>query len=81
MIAKMPVTLNDLKVSQKARVAQLVGSAAIQQRLGEMGLTSGSEVRIVRVAPLNDPVQVSVRGYQLSLRRSEIRCVVVDPVV
>ena len=78
MIAPLPATLDDLKVSQRARIRRLVGSAAVRQRLGEMGLTSGSEVRVVRVAPLGDPVQIAVRNYHLSLRRSETRCIIID---
>ena len=78
MIAPLLVTLDDLKVSERARVSRLVGSAAVRQRLGEMGLTSGSEVRVVRVAPLGDPVQIAVRNYHLSLRRSETRCIIID---
>jgi ferrous iron transport protein A len=74
-----PRTLADLRIAESACVRQLVGSPAITQRLAEMGLTTGSVVRVVRVAPLGDPVQITVRSYQLSLRRSEMRCVIVDP--
>ena len=80
MIAPNPITLDDLKVSQRSTIRKLVGSPAVQQRLGEMGLTTGTEISVVRVAPLGDPVQISVRSYQLSLRRSESRCIIVDPV-
>lgn len=80
MIMENPMTLNELKVSQTARVSALTGDPAIRQRLGEMGLTAGSEVRMVRTAPLGDPIQVNVRDYHLCLRRAEARCVLVDPV-
>ena len=79
MIAPVPATLDDLKVSQTGRVVQLTGSPAVRQRLGEMGLTVGSAIRMVRVAPLGDPVQIAVRHYHLFLRRSETRCVVIEP--
>lgn len=79
MIAPFPATLDDLKVSQTGRVVQLTGSPTVRQRLGEMGLTSGSKIRVVRVAPLGDPVQIAVRHYHLSLRRSETRCIIIEP--
>ncbi len=78
VITPLVRSLADLKVAQKGRVRELTGAPAVQQRLAEMGFTSGSEVRIVRLAPLGDPVQVAVRNYQLSLRRSEARCVLID---
>ena len=71
-------TLADLRVAETGRVRELVGVPAMTQRLAEMGLTAGSQVRVVRIAPLGDPVQIAVRSYQLSLRRSEMRCVLVD---
>ncbi len=80
MIAPKAVTLDDLKVSENSQIRALVGCPAMQQRLGEMGLTPGATVQVIRVAPLGDPVQILVRNYQLSLRRSESRCVIVDPV-
>lgn len=79
MIASKAVSLDTLRVAESGRVHRLVGAPAVQQRLGEMGLTAGSLVRVVRTAPLGDPVQIAVRSYQLSLRRSEIRCILVDP--
>lgn len=79
MIAVTTKTLAQLSVGQCARVRQLVGAPQVQQRLSEMGLTEGSEVRVVRAAPLGDPVQIAVRSYHLSMRRSETTCVVIDP--
>ncbi len=79
MIAPLTTTLDELRVAQTARVSELTGHPAVRQRLGEMGLTVGSEIRVVRVAPLGDPMQIAVRNYHLSLRRSESRCVTVAP--
>jgi len=81
MIADLTRTLADLKTSQTGRVRLLDGDPAIRQRLGEMGLTPGCFVQVVRVAPLGDPLEISVRDYRLSLRRCESRCVVLDSTV
>jgi ferrous iron transport protein A len=64
-------TLDRLKVNEAGRVAAVRGEPGIRQRLLEMGLTPGTRVRVVRFAPLGDPMDVEVRGYHLSLRRSE----------
>lgn len=61
----------DLTVGQTARVVSIGGTADVQRRLREMGLTDGAAVRLVRVAPLGDPIELAVRGYRLSIRRSE----------
>ncbi|HNO79623.1 MAG TPA: FeoA family protein [Phycisphaerae bacterium] len=81
MIAQNPRTLADLKASAKATVLSLQGEPAVQQRLAEMGLTSGRQIRMVRVAPLGDPYQIEVLNYHLSLRRRECECVLLatDP--
>ncbi|NOX57924.1 MAG: ferrous iron transport protein A [Planctomycetes bacterium] len=79
MIRENNRTLADLKAPETARVHSLCGDAVVQQRLAEMGLTRGSKVRLVRVAPLGDPVQIEVLDYQLSLRRRECECVLLSP--
>ena len=73
------VTLADLALGARARVVAVEGRESIVQRLLEMGLTAGSEVTLVRYAPLGDPLEVKVRGYALSLRREDARCVRVAP--
>jgi len=81
MIAKVseePVTVCDLDIDQVARVQGLRGPAALCQRLGEMGLTEGSAVRVVRTTPFGGPIQINVRNYNLCLRRDEGRCVLVE---
>lgn len=78
MIAEMPLSLADLQVTETGRVRMLTGPAGLRQRLGEMGLTAGSPVRIVRVAPLGDPIEIDVRDYHLCLRRAEGRCVLIE---
>lgn len=64
-------TLADLQPGQKARIEDLEGDPALVQRILEMGLTEEEEVTVVRFAPLGDPLEVRVRGYNLSLRKAE----------
>ncbi len=71
-------TLADLAVGDKARVVKLEGAGLTVQRLAEMGLTPGVVITVVRFAPLGDPVEVKVRGYALSLRNVDARCVLVS---
>ena len=64
-------TLADIKPGQKAKVVRVSGAAAGNRRIQEMGLTRSATIKVVRVAPLGDPVEITVRGYNLSLRKSE----------
>lgn len=66
-----PALLSSLTVGRRARVLEVAGDDALQQRLLEMGVLPGVEVRLVRVAPLGDPIEIEVLGYNLSLRKSE----------
>lgn len=70
--------LNDLRPGQSGRITRVAGSPEIKHRLLEMGLTHGTPVRLVRVAPLGDPLEFHVRGYRLSLRRSEAASVTIE---
>lgn len=63
--------LGDLPVGQTATIESLSGDPAVVQRLLEMGLTPGTDVTVVRLAPLGDPMEVLVRGYNLSIRRAD----------
>jgi ferrous iron transport protein A len=76
----MPVPLSSLAPGAQATVHSLtlVGSAA--QRLREMGLLPGTALRFVRVAPLGDPLEIKLRGYHLSLRRTEAEAILVEVV-
>lgn len=71
-------TLKDLKVGQTARVVKLQGEGALRRRIMDMGITKGVEVRVRKVAPLGDPVEINVRGYELSLRKADAELVLVD---
>ena len=64
-------TLKDVKVGQRATVAKLCGTGAVKRRIMDMGLTKGTEVKVVKVAPLGDPLELNVRGYELSIRKEE----------
>ncbi len=64
-------TLDTLDVGESGRVTRVTGPPDIRHRLMEMGLTPGAVVRVVRFAPLGDPIDVEVRGYHLSLRKRE----------
>jgi len=66
-----PTQLSNLQAGGRARVIDVGGDATLQQRLLEFGLLPGVEVRLVRVAPLGDPLEIEVLGYNLSLRRNE----------
>ena len=64
-------TLRDAKVGDTVRVVKLHGEGAVKRRIMDMGLTKGVEVHIRKVAPLGDPIEVTVRGYELSIRKSD----------
>lgn len=72
------MTLNQLTIGQQARVIDLTGEDAITIRLMEMGLIEGTEVSFLGAAPLGDPLEFAVRGYRLSLRRSEAERIAVE---
>ena len=64
-------TLRDVKVGQSAVVARLHGEGAVKLRIMDMGITKGTEVYVRKVAPLGDPIEVTVRNYELSVRKSD----------
>jgi len=64
-------TLKEVKVGQSCTVAKLTGTGAVKRRIMDMGLTKGTEVHVKKVAPLGDPIELTVRGYELSIRKDE----------
>lgn len=64
-------TLKDVKVGESCKVAALTGTGALKRRIMDMGLTKGTSVYVRKVAPLGDPIEVTVRGYELSIRKDE----------
>jgi len=73
-------TLDSLVPGDRCVVRSIAGGGDARRRLLEMGMVPGTEVRLVRVAPLGDPLAIRLRGYHLSLRRTEARTVVVERV-
>jgi len=76
----MTTLLSELAIGGSARIIRVTGSGAISMRLLEMGLTPGVTVSLLGVAPLGDPIELDVRGYRLSVRRSEAACVEIERV-
>jgi len=71
-------TLSQVKVGETARVVKLHGEGALKRRIMDMGITKGVELYIRKVAPLGDPMEIAVRGYELSLRRADAEMVEVE---
>ncbi len=65
------MTLKDAKIGQTVKVKKLNGEGAVKRRIMDMGITKGTEIFIRKVAPLGDPIEVTVRGYELSLRKAD----------
>lgn len=70
-------TLRDLGIGQCAKVVKLTGEGALKRRIMDMGITRGTEVCVHKVAPLGDPIEITVRGFELSLRKDEAEHVLV----
>ena len=64
-------TLRDVKIGETATIVRLHGEGALKRRIMDMGLTKGTEVYVRKVAPLGDPMELTVRGYELSVRRGD----------
>lgn len=71
-------TLKDTKVGETVKVVKLTGEGAVKRRIMDMGITKGVEVHIRKIAPLGDPVEVTVRGYELSLRKADAEMIEVE---
>lgn len=71
-------TLKDAKAGQTVRVVKLHGEGAVKRRIMDMGLTKGAEIYVRKFAPLGDPIELTVRGYELSLRRADAQQVEVE---
>ena len=71
-------TLKDVKIGKTARVVKLHGEGAVRRRIMDMGLTKGVEVYVRKVAPLGDPMEIMVRGYELSLRKADADMIEVE---
>ncbi len=65
------MTLRDMPVGSTATVRRLSGEGALKRRIMDMGITKGTEIHVRRMAPLGDPIEVTVRGYELTLRKAD----------
>ncbi len=71
-------TLRDVKIGETARVVKLHGEGAVKRRIMDMGITRNTDVYVRKVAPLGDPVEVTVRNYELSLRKADAEMIEVE---
>lgn len=68
-------TLKDLNVGETAYVAKLTGEGAVRRRIMDMGITKNTELTIIKKAPLGDPLEITVRGYELTIRKSDAQMI------
>ena len=71
-------TLRELSIKKSARIVRVHGEGALKRRLMDMGLTRGTAVTVKKVAPLGDPIEVTVRGYELSLRKDDAALIEIE---
>ena len=70
-------TLKEVKVGETVIVLKLIGNGAVKRRIMDMGITKGTEIFVRKVAPLGDPIEVKVRGYELSLRKADAEMILI----
>ena len=71
-------SLKDVKCGENVRVTKIEGNGAVRRRIMDMGITKGCNVFVRKVAPLGDPIQITVRNYELSLRKSDAEMIIVE---
>ncbi|MBS6184516.1 MAG: ferrous iron transport protein A [Clostridium celatum] len=71
-------TLKEVKCGQTVKVKKIEGAGAVRRRIMDMGITKGSEIYVRKVAPLGDPIEVNIRGYELTLRKYDAEMIVVE---
>ena len=71
-------TLKDVPIGGKAKVVKLYGEGPIKRRIMDMGITKGVRIRVIKTAPLGDPIEITVRGYELSLRKEDAEKIEVE---
>ena len=72
--------LGEVEVGSTVKVVKIQGEGAYKRRIMDMGLTKGTSLYIRKVAPLGDPVEITVRGYELSVRKNDAECVLVEKI-
>ena len=70
--------LNEVKCGETVKVKKVEGAGAVRRRIMDMGITKGSEIYVRKVAPLGDPVEINIRGYELTLRKFDAEMVIVE---
>ena len=71
-------TLKDVKIGETVTVQKLSGEGAVRRRIMDMGVTKGTQISVRKVAPLGDPIEVTVRGYELSIRKLDAQMILVE---
>ncbi len=71
-------TLKEARIGETVKVVKLNGAGAVKRRIMDMGITKGVEISVRKVAPLGDPVEITVRGYELSLRKADAEMIEVE---
>lgn len=74
------MTLKDARVGSTVKVVKIHGEGAYKRRIMDMGITKGSSIFIRKVAPLGDPVEITIRGYELTLRKDDADCVDIEEI-
>ena len=74
------MTLKDIKVGKAAKVLKVEGEGAVRRRIMDMGITKNVEIYVRKVAPLGDPMELTVRGYELSLRKADAQMILVEQI-
>lgn len=73
-------TLKDLSIGEAARISKVRTTGALKQRFMDMGITKGTTVKIIKIAPLGDPIEVELRGYNLSIRKGDAQNIEVEEI-
>ena len=71
-------TLKDVKIGETVRVIKVGGEGALKRRIMDMGITKGVSIKVMKVAPLGDPIEITVRGYELTLRKADCEKIEVE---
>ena len=72
------MTLREVKIGDKVKVKKIDGEGAVKRRIMDMGITKGVEIYVRKIAPLGDPVEITVRGYELSVRKADAEMIEVE---
>lgn len=74
------LSLRDIKVGKRVKVLKVEGEGALKRRIMDMGITKGVEIYVRKVAPLGDPIEINLRGYELTLRKADSQMIIVEAI-